>query len=171
MNKEEKLEELLNKVKETPDNIIEEAIDKTSIDLAKEDLFFMNEGDYVTKEMEHSARVLEKYTEQLESNIEASEKEHKHDLKMIDEVKGDAVKLYRKIDKLKEEIEEKDKKIEKALDLIFQYGQIDEAHHKAWVIDQTVRILIKDKYDEWIKNYVYDEETGDTYSWDKGIAP
>lgn len=141
------------------------------IEKAKEDLSFMNEGDYITKEMEQSADVLEEYIKQLEFNIEASKKEHEYDLKMIDEVKGVAVKLYRKIDELKEEIEEKDKKIEKALDLIFQYGQIDGAHHKAWVIDQTVRILIKDKYDEWIKNYVYDEETGDTYSWDKGIAP
>lgn len=141
------------------------------IEKAKENLNFMHEGDYITKEMANSATVLEEYIKQLEFNVEAAEKEHEHDLKMIDEVKGDAVKLYRKIDELKEEIEEKDKKIEKALDLIFQYGQIDEAHHKAWVIDQTVRILIKDKYDEWIKNYVYDEETGDTYSWDKGIAP
>lgn len=43
MNKEEKLEELLNKVKETPDNIIEEGIDKASINLAKEDLMFFNQ--------------------------------------------------------------------------------------------------------------------------------
>ena len=40
-----------------------------------------------------------------------------------------------------------------------------------WVIDQIVRILTRDKYNEWVKNYVYDEETGDVYSWDKGIAP
>ena len=75
------------------------------------------------------------------------------------------------IEKLQKENEEKYKQIKKALDLIFEYGQIDEGHHKAWVIDQIVRILIKDKYDEWVKNYIYDEETGDTYTWDKGIAP
>ena len=75
------------------------------------------------------------------------------------------------IEKLQKETEEKDKQIKKALDLIFEYGQIDGGHHKAWVIDQIVRILIKDKYDEWVKNYIYDEETGDTYTWDKGIAP
>ena len=76
------------------------------------------------------------------------------------------------------ELEQKDKRIkeleeerESVLDLIFEYGQIDGEHHKTWVIDQIVRILTKDKYNEWIKNYVYDEETGDTYSWDKGIAP
>ena len=76
------------------------------------------------------------------------------------------------------ELEQKDKRVKEleeerksVLDLIFEYGQIDGGHHKMWVIDQTVRILTKDKYKEWIKNYVYDEETGDTYSWDKGIAP
>lgn len=71
-------------------------------------------------------------------------------------------------DKRIQELEEERKRV---LDLIFEYGQIDGEHHKTWVIDQIVRILMKDQYDEWIKNYVYDEETGDIYSWDKGIAP
>ena len=68
-------------------------------------------------------------------------------------------------------LKEKDKQIEEVLNLIFEFGQIDGDHHKAWVIDQIVKILTKDKYDEWVRNYVYDEETGDTYSWYKGIAP
>lgn len=71
----------------------------------------------------------------------------------------------------KEKVKELEEESKKVLDLIFEYGQIDGGHHKMWVIDQIVRILTKDKYNEWIKNYVYDEETGDTYSWDKGIAP
>ena len=36
------------------------------IEKAKEDLSFMNEGDYITKEMENSARVLEEYIKELE---------------------------------------------------------------------------------------------------------
>lgn len=79
---------------------------------------------------------------------------------------------------MQQQINEKDKRIKeleeerkRVLDLIFEYGQIDGGHHKMWVIDQIVRILTKDKYNEWIKDYVYDKETGDTYSWDKGIAP
>lgn len=36
------------------------------IEKAKEDLSFMNEGDYITKEMENSARVLEEYIKKLE---------------------------------------------------------------------------------------------------------
>ena len=71
-------------------------------------------------------------------------------------------------DKRIQELEEESKRV---LDLIFEYGQIDGGHHKMWVIDQIVRILTKDGYNEWVKNYVYDEETGDIYSWDKGIAP
>ena len=75
------------------------------IEKAKEDLQFFNEGDYITKDMANSADVLEKYIEKLEFNIEASKKEHEYDLKMIDEVKGVAVKLYKERDKLKEELE------------------------------------------------------------------
>ena len=73
MNKEEKCKELLNKIKQTPDNVIEEAIDSLSekmdreeIEKAKEDLSFMNEGDYITEEMEHSADIIEDYIEELE---------------------------------------------------------------------------------------------------------
>lgn len=68
-------------------------------------------------------------------------------------------------------LKERDEKIEKVLELLFQYGQIDGDHHKTWVIDQIVRILTGDKYKEWIKEYTYDKETGECYSWNKGIAP
>lgn len=71
----------------------------------------------------------------------------------------------------KKRIQELEEEREKVLDLIFEYGQIDGAHHKMWVIDQIVKILTKDKYNTWIKNYVYDKETGDVYDWDKGIKP
>ena len=88
------------------------------------------------------------------------------------------MEIVNELEKLLAELEQKDKRIQeleeetkRVLDLIFEYGQIDGGHHKMWVIDQIVRILTKDKYNEWIKDYVYDKETGDTYSWDKGIAP
>lgn len=62
-------------------------------------------------------------------------------------------------------------KFDKVLNVIFQYGQIDGAHHKAWVIDQIVRILQGKEYTDWVYNYEHDEQTGDTYTWDTGIAP
>lgn len=48
----------------------------------------------------------------------------------------------------KEKVKELEEESKKVLDLIFEYGQIDGGHHKMWVIDQIVRILTKDKYNE-----------------------
>lgn len=105
--------------------------------------------------------------------------EREQDKKRIQELEKELEKANRQLDLdyvddnyiTKEKVKELEEESKKVLDLIFEYGQIDGGHHKMWVIDQIVRILTKDKYNEWIKNYVYDEETGDTYSWDKGIAP
>ncbi len=68
-------------------------------------------------------------------------------------------------------LKRKNERINKTLEIAFQYGQIDGAHHKTWVIDQMVRSLTGEQYKEWVRKYKYDEETGDYYSWDKGIAP
>lgn len=63
-------------------------------------------------------------------------------------------------------------RINKALDTIFRYGQIDGDHHKAWVIDQVVRNLLGDKYEEFITLYKTDEDSGEEeYEWEEGIAP
>jgi hypothetical protein len=41
-----------------------------------------------------------------------------------------------------------------AVDLIWQYGGIDGAHHKQWVIDQILRILQgREDYERWVKQY------------------
>lgn len=53
-----------------------------------------------------------------------------------------------------------------AIGLAEQYGQIDGAHHKAWVIDQMMRELVGVDYDHWRAAY---EANGDT--WDPGIEP
>lgn len=62
------------------------------------------------------------------------------------------------------------KEIEAALEIAFRFSQIDGDHHKAWVIDQMVRSLTGDKYEEWVENYRFDEN-GEEYEWDEGIAP
>lgn len=62
-------------------------------------------------------------------------------------------------------------KIEKALTVALQYGGIDGAHHKAWVIDQMVRALTGDGYENWVKFAKEGEDGPETYSWDTGIAP
>lgn len=60
---------------------------------------------------------------------------------------------------------------QEALRVLLQYGQIDGAHHKAWVIDQAVRHLAESYYDELIAAYKDGEDGPDTYGWDEGIAP
>lgn len=59
-----------------------------------------------------------------------------------------------------------EEKIKKALELIDEYGGVDGAHHKQWLLDQIVRTLC-DSYENWVKNYNR-EEMGE---WDIGIAP
>lgn len=49
-------------------------MNKEEIEEAKEDLQFFNEGDYITKEMSNSARVLEKYMNELEQKSETLDK-------------------------------------------------------------------------------------------------
>jgi hypothetical protein len=61
--------------------------------------------------------------------------------------------------------------VEEALKLAFYYGGVDGDHHKTWVIDQMVRSLTGDKYEEWISRYQEGEDGPNTYSWDEGIAP
>ena len=48
-----------------------------------------------------------------------------------------------------------DNNIQEALDIITQYGGIDGAHHKQWVLDQIVRTLTKTEkgYEKWLKEY------------------
>lgn len=48
---------------------------------------------------------------------------------------------------------------------------VDGAHHKAWVIDQMVRALTGDDYEQWVKEYCDGEDGPDTYSWDEGMPP
>jgi hypothetical protein len=61
--------------------------------------------------------------------------------------------------------------VEEALNLLLEYGQYDGAHHKTWVIDQAVRILTGDRYNETIREYCDGEDGPETYYWDEGIAP
>jgi len=54
--------------------------------------------------------------------------------------------------------------------LLLSYGQIQGDCHRAWVIDQALRILTGDRYSRVVAAY---ENPGDgyTYTWDTGIAP
>lgn len=59
-----------------------------------------------------------------------------------------------------------------ALELISSYGGIDGAHHKQWVLDQVVRVLLgPGAYERWVIEQKAGEDGPNTYSWDGGIAP
>ena len=58
-------------------------------------------------------------------------------------------------------------RIRTALDLATRYGDTDEGHHKSWVIDQMVRALTCDDYEEWVAMHC----NSGNYDWDVGIAP
>lgn len=66
---------------------------------------------------------------------------------------------------------EEEEKIQRALELAFTFGGIDGGHHKMWVIDQMVRALTEDNYDEWVRIYQEGEDGPNTYEWEEGIAP
>lgn len=63
-------------------------------------------------------------------------------------------------------------KIKQAVDIAWQYAQIDGSHHKMWVIDQMIRMLLgKEKYKLWVETYETPLDNGDYYLWETGIAP
>lgn len=63
-------------------------------------------------------------------------------------------------------------RVQLTLELLERDGQVDGDHHKAWVIDQTVRILAGDRYEHFIAEYRSEDGDGEPiYTWDEGIAP
>ena len=61
---------------------------------------------YSQEENDEDEKTLLQYIEQLEFQLQTKEKVHEYDVNMIDEVKGESVKLYNKIDKLNKMIDE-----------------------------------------------------------------
>lgn len=60
-------------------------------------------------------------------------------------------------------------RIEKAIELAVQYGNIDGAHHKMWVIDQMVRVLAGEDYDRIVTEAKAGENGPETYEWSCGL--
>lgn len=54
---------------------------------------------------------------------------------------------------------------EQAINLILEYGYIDGAHHKQWLLDQVLRVLAGERYDAMVA------PVDDVDDWDTGIAP
>lgn len=62
-------------------------------------------------------------------------------------------------------------RIAAALQLAVRHGGHDGEHHKAWAIDQMVRLLAGDDYDKIVAGARDGEDGPETYDWDCGIAP
>lgn len=58
-----------------------------------------------------------------------------------------------------------------AIALAVKYGGIDGDHHKAWVIDQMVRVLAGPQYPKIVAEACAGDDGPDTYSWETGVAP
>lgn len=58
-------------------------------------------------------------------------------------------------------------RIDAACEIAYRYGQTDGAHHKMWVVDQMLRLLLGESYPDWIIAATNDG----TEEWDVGIAP
>jgi hypothetical protein len=61
-------------------------------------------------------------------------------------------------------------KIARAL-RVAEYGTVDGSHHKMWVIDQIVRELTGDSYEEWVSKFESGIDGPKTYEWDVGTPP
>lgn len=66
---------------------------------------------------------------------------------------------------------EREERLQKAIHIAIRFGGICGDHHKAWVIDQMVRALAGDKYEQVVKDAKAGDDGPDTYDWDVGIPP
>ena len=64
-----------------------------------------------------------------------------------------------------------DERIKKALSLAYNYGGCESSQNKAWLIDQIVRSLTGNRYDEWVKEFSIDNNGNKSYKWDTGVSP
>lgn len=75
----------------------------------------------------------------------------------------------------KKEVKKAYKRLKEISELIWNYGGIDGAHHKQWLLDQVVRKAngSPEAYEAWKTRYSgpYDEAEGDYENgkWDTGI--
>lgn len=56
--------------------------------------------------------------------------------------------------------------------MIFDYGQLETADHKAWCLDQVAQILADaPDYENRVTTYQDGEDGPETYLWDQGSRP
>ncbi|MEB6579969.1 hypothetical protein MXL58_22880 [Enterobacter quasiroggenkampii] len=66
---------------------------------------------------------------------------------------------------------EEQQKVERSIGLACRFGGSDEVHHLRWVIEQMVRELDGERYDQVVASACAGEDGPDTWRRDTGIAP
>lgn len=69
-----------------------------------------------------------------------------------------------------ERISDLEERFVKALEIGLTYGAVNGETHKMWCIDQMMRALLKDEYEEVITEYKK-PVNGHTYEWSEGVEP
>lgn len=62
-------------------------------------------------------------------------------------------------------------RVQWALMVAAEFAGYDGSRHKQWVIDQMVKALTGDKYEEWVRKFNSGDEGPDTYLWEEGMSP
>ena len=62
-------------------------------------------------------------------------------------------------------------RIERAIELACRFGGRDEVHHLHWVLDQMVRELAGERYEQIVASTCAGEDGPNTWRWSTGIAP
>ena len=72
-----------------------------------------------------------------------------------------------------EETVRAERRIQVALQLLAASGNMDQALHKQWYIDQAVRVLLgsEDVYRAWVENHENSFRGGFFLEWNTGKAP
>lgn len=63
------------------------------------------------------------------------------------------------------------KRINIALEVACQFGPTEGGHHKMWVIDQMVRALTGDNYEQWVKSGSIYYGGQHFEEWETGVIP
>lgn len=61
------------------------------------------------------------------------------------------------------------KRIGEAIEIAIVYNGVNQKDHKAWLIDQMVRILAAEDYEEVIRKAKDGDDGPNTYGWDLGV--
>ena len=128
-------------------------MNKEEIEQAKGHLEWLLDNGILTSEDEPHIENILKYIQQLEQNVEASRMEHENDLKMIDEVKGNAVKWSKERDNLKVILDKVTDTIKKDRDLFNKCRKKHEMYSKS-----EERLNTKYHYTEKLLNIIEGEK-------------